>query len=299
MTCLQPPSQRSHRELGEALGRLVDAGLVFQRGVPPKATFLFKHALVQDAAYSLLLRGPRRTLHARIARALEEQFPEVSAAQPEILAHHFTQAGMSAEAIDFWTKAGILARGRSAFAEATAHLRRGLELLASLSESDARAAKELPIQIALGVIQQATRGAASIETAEAYARAKDICEQINDTDHLMGVLIGLRNSNQVQGRCLAARDYGSQCLDIARRKGDRIFTVQANTGLAHTLCSMGSFAEARSRIAEALGPVRKLSNRLLIELDIGLQPDLHTIYGGSDRYRTHPRAVFGGGPFSR
>jgi tetratricopeptide (TPR) repeat protein len=263
-------SQCTERQLRDALGRLIDAGLVFQRGVPPQATFLFKHALVQDAAYSLLLRGPRRALHARIARALQEQFPEVSDTQPEILAHHFTQAAMSAEAIDFWTKAGVLARGRSAFAEATAHLRRGLELLATLPESEARAAKELPIQIALGVIQQATRGAASVEMAEAFARARDICEQINDTDRLMGVLIGLRHSNQVRGRCLAAKDYGSQCLDIARRKGNRIFTVQANANLAHTLCSMGSFGDARVRIAEALAeydPNDYLSHRAVSGID--------------------------------
>jgi predicted ATPase len=263
-------SQRTETELRDALGRLVDAGLVFQRGVPPQATFLFKHALVQDTAYSLLLRGPRRELHARIARALQEHFPEVSDPQPEILAHHFTQAAMSAEAIDFWTKAGILARGRSAFAEATAHLRRGLELLPTLPESDARAAKELPIQIALGVTHMATRGYASVEAAEAYTRARDLCVQINDTDRLMGVLIGLRHVNQVQGKCVAARDCGSQCLDIARRKGDRIFTVQANANLAHTLCIMASFVDARSRVTEALAeydPTDYLSHRAVSGLD--------------------------------
>jgi class 3 adenylate cyclase len=254
---LVPASQRTERELRDALGRLVDAGLVFQRGVPPQATFLFKHALVQDTAYSLLLRGPRRALHARIARALQEQFPEVSDTQPEILAHHFTQAAMSAEAIDFWTKAGILARGRSAFAEATAHLRRGLELLATLPESDARAAKELPIQIALGVTHMATRGYASVEAAEAYTRARDLCVQINDTDRLMGVLIGLRHVNQVQGRCVAAKDCGSQCLEIARCKENGIFVVQSNANLAHAVyhgffrrrpgAYCGSFVAIRSK----------------------------------------------------
>src|SRR6516162_6851882 len=124
----------------------------------------------------------------------------------------FFTEGLSAEAIDFWTKAGTLARGRSAFAEATAHLRRGLELLPTLPESEGRAAKELPIQIALGVTHMATRGYASVEAAEAYSRARDICEQINDTDRLLGVLIGLRHLNQVQGRCVATRDCGSQCL---------------------------------------------------------------------------------------
>jgi class 3 adenylate cyclase/predicted ATPase len=267
---LAAAAQRTEKELRDAVGRLVEAGLVFQRGVPPQATFLFKHALVQDTAYSLLLRGPRRALHARIARVLEEQFPEVAETQPEILAHHFTQAGMSAEALDFWTKAGVLARGRSAFAEATAHLHRGLELLPSLPDSNGRAAKELPIQIALGVIHMATSGVASVEAAEAYTRAREICEQINDTDHLMGILIGLRHSNQVQGRCLAARDYSSQCLHIARRKGDRIFAVQANANLAHTLCIMGSFVDARSAIAESLAEYDQndyLSHRAVSGLD--------------------------------
>jgi tetratricopeptide (TPR) repeat protein len=257
-------------ELGTALDRLVAAGLLFRQGVPPHATYLFKHALVQDAAYSLLLRGPRRTLHARIARALEEQFSRVTETQPEILAHHLTQAGMSAEAVDFWTRAGVLARGRSAFVEAVAHLRRGLELLLTLPESDTRAAQELPIQIALGLIHMATRGVASVEAAEAYARARDICEQLNDVDHLMGVLIGLRHVSQVQGKCLAARGYGAQCLDLAQRKGDRIFSVQANANLAHTLCIMGSFADARSHLVEALAgydPIDCLSHRAISGLD--------------------------------
>ena len=257
-------------ELESALDRLIAAGLVFRQGVPPHAKYLFKHALVQDVAYSLLLRSARRTLHARIARALEEQFPQVTETQPEILAHHLMQAGLSAEAVNFWTKAGVLARGRSAFAEAGAHLRRGLELLLTLPESDNRAAQELPIQIALGLIHMATRGYASVEAAQAYERARDICEQINDTDHLMGVLIGLRHVNQVQGKSVAAKSCVAQCLDIAQRKGDRIFSVQANTNLAHTLCVMGSFADARSHLVEALAgydPIDSLSHRAISGLD--------------------------------
>jgi class 3 adenylate cyclase/predicted ATPase len=257
-------------ELGSALDRLIAAGLLFRQGFAPHESYLFKHALVQEAAYGTLLREPRRALHARIARALKEQFQQVAEMQPEILAHHLTQAGMSAEAVDFWTRAGVLARGRSAFAEAAAHLRRGLQLLLTLPESDARAAQELPIQIALGLIHMATRGVASVEAAEAYARARDICEQINDTDHLMGVLIGLRHLHQVQGKGLAARGYGAQCLDVAKRKGDRIFSVQANANLAHTLCGMGSFADARSHLVEALAgydPNDCLSHRAISGLD--------------------------------
>src|SRR5262249_39623370 len=148
--------------------------------------------------------------------------------------------------------------------------RRGLELLLALPESDTRAAQELPIQIALGLVHMATRGYASVEAAEAYARARDICEQINDTDRLMGVLIGLRAVNQVQGKSLAARDCAAQCLDVARRNGARIFSVQAHATLAHTLCVMGCFADARSHLVEALAgydPIDCLSHRAILGLD--------------------------------
>jgi class 3 adenylate cyclase len=144
------------------------------------------------------------------------------------------------------------------------------ELLLTLPESETRAARELPIQIALGLIYMATSGPASVDAAEAYARARDICEQINDKDHLMGVLIGLRHVNQVQGKSLAARSYGAQCLDVAQRKGDRIFSVQENANLAHTLCIMGSFADARSHLVEALAgydPIDCLSHRAISGLD--------------------------------
>ena len=192
--------------LQEALRRLGDAGLVFQRGAPPTAEYLFKHALVQDTAYSMLLRGPRQVLHARIARALEEQFPSVAETQPEILAHHFTRGGMPIAAVDFWIKAGDLARRRSANAEAAAHLLKGLELIPALPEPKACAATELTIQNALGQIHMATKGYGSAEAEAAYTRASELCAQIDDSDQLKRVLTGLRMVNQVQGKFLAAKE---------------------------------------------------------------------------------------------
>jgi Predicted ATPase len=114
--------RKSEEELGSALDRLTAAGLLFRQGVPPQATYLFKHALVQDAAYGTLLREPRRALHARIAKTLESQFAEIAENQPEVLARHFTEAGMSETAIQYWSKAGERALQRSANAEAAAHL---------------------------------------------------------------------------------------------------------------------------------------------------------------------------------
>jgi len=185
-------AQPAEAEVRDALGRLANAGLVFQRGMPPNATFLFKHALVQDTAYSMLLRGPRQALHARIAEALEQRFPTVVEMQPEILAHHFAQGAMPIAAVDYWIKAGDLARRRSAYAEATAHLVKGLELIPALSDLKARTAKELTIQTALGQLYMATKGYGSAEAEAAYARASDLCEQIDDRDQFMRVLIGLR-----------------------------------------------------------------------------------------------------------
>jgi predicted ATPase len=204
----------SEERLQEALRRLGDAGLVFQRGMPPTAEYLFKHALVQDTAYSMLLRGPRQALHARIARALEERFPAVTETQPEILAHHFAQGGMPISAVDFWIKAGDLARRRSANAEAAAHLLKGLELIPALPEPRARAAKELTIQNALGQIHMATKGYGSAEAEAAYMRAAELCTQIDDSDQLKRVLTGLRMVDSSPPRIMPLEFSNSPSVNV-------------------------------------------------------------------------------------
>jgi len=147
---IEPVAQREERELQASLGQLGDAGLLFCRGTPPHASYLFKHALVQDAAYSTLLRGRRQELHARVAAALEEHFADFIERQPELLAHHLTAAGDTERAVDQWLKAGQYAAGRLAHVEAIAHLERGLALLGSLPETPARDAREIDLQLALG-----------------------------------------------------------------------------------------------------------------------------------------------------
>ena len=136
-------------ELQDALRRLVEAGLVFQRGAPPAAEYLFKHALVQDTAYSTLLRGPRLALHRRIAEALEERFPDFVETRPEILAHHYGEAAMADKAIAYWHLAGKLSVAKSAVHEATAQLRRGLGLLERLPETRERKQLEIDIHVTL------------------------------------------------------------------------------------------------------------------------------------------------------
>src|SRR5205814_5846826 len=125
-------------DLDAALERLTESGLVSRRGMPPIATYSFKHALVQDAAYGTLLKRQRRELHARIAKLLVERFPAVGESQPEVVAHHCTEAGLTSEAIAYWRRAGHLAGARSANREAVASLERALHLLEAQPETRER-----------------------------------------------------------------------------------------------------------------------------------------------------------------
>ncbi|HEY2438150.1 MAG TPA: hypothetical protein VGH93_13290, partial [Solirubrobacteraceae bacterium] len=152
-------------QLDDALAQLVRAELIYRRGTPPDAEYTFKHALVQDAAYSTLLRSRRRQLHARIATTLEGQFPEIVATQPALLAHHCTEADLTEKAVDYWLAAGRQAWGRSMLAEAVALLRRGLTLVPGLPDDDWRRETELDLQIAFGQALIASRGWGASELA--------------------------------------------------------------------------------------------------------------------------------------
>src|SRR5215467_12996587 len=167
-------------ELREALRRLVEAGLVFQRGVSPAAEYLFKHALVQDTAYSTLLRGPRQALHRRIAEALEQRFPDFVETRPEILAHHYGQAATPDKAITYWHRAGKLSVAKSANQEAIGHLTAGLAQLAQLPDTADRTRQELALQRLLGQANFAVRGLAAVETDRAFSRARELCVATDD-----------------------------------------------------------------------------------------------------------------------
>ena len=175
----------------EGLHQLVDAEFLYQRGVPPQATYTFKHALIQDVAYQSLLRSTRQQHHQRIAQALEAQFPEIVATQPELVAQHYTAAGCAVEAVVSWQRAGQRALQGSAYAEAVAHLTQGLAVLTTLPETPARLQQELDLQVALGTALRATKGNAAPEVEHAYARARELCAQLGDTPQLFPVLRGL------------------------------------------------------------------------------------------------------------
>jgi predicted ATPase len=188
---LQAVSQWDASTLQQELSRLVEAEIVYQRGLPPQSTYVFKHALIQDAAYESLLKSTRQQYHQRIAEVLEAQFPETAEAQPELVAHHYMEAGLIEQAVGYWQKAGQSAVQRSAHVEAISHLTKGLELLKMLPETLERTQHEVDIHIALGASLIATQGFAAPEVAQTYTYARQLCQHLEDPYQLFTVLRGL------------------------------------------------------------------------------------------------------------
>src|SRR5262249_39550440 len=160
---LQAVSPWDEGTVQRGLHQLVEAEFLYQRGLPPQATYLFKHALIQDTAYQSLLRSTRQQYHQRISQALEAQFPQTVTAQPEILAHHYTEAGLNEPAVSYWQRAGERAMQRSAHAEAISHLTKGLEVLQALPDTPERTQQELLLQTTLGPALMAVKGYAALE----------------------------------------------------------------------------------------------------------------------------------------
>jgi class 3 adenylate cyclase/predicted ATPase len=237
-------------ELLSALDSLIAAGLLFRQGVPPQATYLFKHALVQDAAYSTLLRDPRRALHAHIADVLEAQFSEV--VEPELLARHYTEAGRIEQAIDYWLKAGQRAMRRSANIEAERHLRKGLELLSNLPDATARDFREIALQNVLGVCLMPTRGFGNQEVAAAFTRAAEICERVDDARGLFVSLRGKGQYNMASGDIRTACDDTRRILALAEGLGDHDFLIEAHHLGWSTLCFAGEFGAAQRHAEEVI-----------------------------------------------
>jgi predicted ATPase len=195
--------------LRRGLQQLVAAEFLYQQGVPPQATYRFKHALIQDAAYQSLLRSTRQQHHQRIAQVLEARFPERCATQPELLAHHYTEAGLAAQALPYWQQAGQRAIQRSANLEAVAHLTKGLEVLATLPDTPERAQQELVMQTTLGPALLVTKGQAAPELLHAYTRARELCQQVGETPQLFQVLRGLVRLPAPGGVADSAGDGGA------------------------------------------------------------------------------------------
>jgi tetratricopeptide (TPR) repeat protein len=209
-------------QLCEALDRLTDSGLLFVRGIAPQSSYTFKHALVQDAAYGTLLRNPRQQLHAGIATALEQRFPDIVTAQPELLAHHYMAAGLAEAAVRYLRRAGERSTERSANLEAITHLKQGLEVLKTLPESPQRDEQELMLQVALLAPHWASKGWASPGAECAATRAVELCRQIGaDTPEQFWTLWALAAAYFVRGEIRVGRQLVEQCLQLAERLQDR------------------------------------------------------------------------------
>ena len=243
---------RDEPALKFALAQLENAELVFRRGEPPEAVYIFKHALVRDAAYESLLKSRRQQLHGQIARALEEKFADAVASQPEILAHHYTEAGLLDPAIDYWLKAGNLALSRSANAEAAKHLRQGIALTQSTVPMAERARKELDFYLALGPATAATEGYATPEIMRVFSRARALLGDGGTPTEQMTVLWGVYLAHAMRGEYVAARDVAHQCLTLAAEHKHPGTLVLANRFMGQTLWSMGVFVDARVHLERTI-----------------------------------------------
>jgi predicted ATPase len=251
---LRAVSPLDEATLQQALARLVEAELLYQRGVPPQVTYVFKHALIQEEASQSLLRSTRQQYHQRIAQVLETQFPDTAATQPELLAHHYTEAGRMEQALAYWQQAGQQARQRSANVEAVQHLRKGLELLAMLPETPVRVQQDLDLRLALGAALMATRGHGAPEVAQTYARARALCAQVGETPQRFPTLRGLCRFYYAQGALHTARELGEELFSLAQRTAVPLHLLEAQEVLGTVLFQLGEYAGARTYLEQ--GPVR-------------------------------------------
>jgi predicted ATPase len=249
---LSTVSQLDAATLQRELRQLVEAEIVYQRGLPPQATYVFKHALIQDAAYASLLKSTRQQYHQSIAQVLEAQFPETTEGQPELLAHHYTEAGLNSQAVHYWHHAGQQASERSAHLEAMTHLQQGLQLLQTLPETLERTQQEVDMLIALGASLRATKGAAAPEVEQTFLRGQHLCALLEAPHQLFPVLRGLWNYYLVRAELQTAHKLGEQLLSLAQQVQDAAMRVAAHRALGVTLLHLGSVAAAHTHFTQGI-----------------------------------------------
>jgi class 3 adenylate cyclase/tetratricopeptide (TPR) repeat protein len=259
---IEQVAQRPAAELLTGLKRLGEANLLFRRGDPPRSFYFFKHALVQDTAYGTLLRGKRRELHARVAKVLEEQFPHIIATQPEVLAHHYTQAGLVGPAIEYWRKAGERALKQSAAPEATQHLTRGIELISALSAERERDRAELRLHLALGPAIRAVKGHAAEETLRVFSRARDLLVDAVPLDQQMAVRYGLWSVCHLRSEHAIARTLAQECLALGEEHQDAKACALAHQLMGSSLFGRGEFVEARYHAEQSIEASKRVQGDL-------------------------------------
>jgi predicted ATPase len=249
---LQAVALWDEETLQRGLHQLVEAEFLYQQGLPPQATYLFKHALIQDAAYQSLLRSTRQQYHQRIAQVLEARFPERGETQPELLAHHYTEAGLAEPAIGYWQRAGQQASNRSANLEAISHCTTGIELLKTLPETPEHTQQALTLHIALGAALQMAKGFAAPEAERAYTRARELGQQVGDTPDLVPVLYGLWRFSVGRLQLRTAQELGETLLRLAQRTHDPAHVVIAHYALGAMCFLLSALPAARQHLEEGI-----------------------------------------------
>ena len=242
----------NEKALREELDRIVHEGLLFKRLSGPELHYTFKHILIQEVASQSLLKSTKKVLHIRIAEALENEFPESVAHRPQQLAFHFSAGGLKEKAIRYWTAAGRRSVTRSANLEAIVQARAGLELVAQLPESSTRDIMEAPLQAILGSALLASRGYTAPEVRDVFTRARELCEHIDDNEHLFQVMVGLWMYYEVSALYADARDIAAQLVRIADTSGKSAQLVQAHYVMGYTKFYNGDFETARDQFEQAI-----------------------------------------------
>lgn len=251
-TLLRAVWEHDEMRLQQELDLLIKAELVYQQGMAPQATYIFKHALIQEAAYQSLLRSTRRRYHQRIAQTLHTQFPDTAASEPELLAHHYTEAGLASEAVPYWQSAGWKALQSSAHQEAVAHFRKGLEVLSDLPETPERNRLELDLQIALGPALMATQGFSAPDLIQTYARAHELCQHAEATPQSIQALMGLWQFYLTRSELDKAQELASRLHRLAQPLQDLSLWPTVYRTLGETLVWQGEFYSARTFLEQGV-----------------------------------------------
>jgi len=268
---LRDVSRLPEDELQAALARLVASELVSQRGTPPDAVYAFKHAMVQDAAHGSLLRTARQQLHAHIAEALETHLPEIMDSQPELLAQHYAEAGLIEKSVASWGKAGRRSAARSAMAEAAAQFHKGLDQLALLPATLERRRQELEFWRALGAVLQAIKGSAAPETGHAYARSRELWDQLGSPSEFLQIPYGQSVYHMNRGELDLALRLDEDLLRVSRQRNDSGGLVLGHLSSGRTLFFAGRFASSRSHLEEGHALYDPISHRSLVQ-QAGVHP---------------------------
>ena len=243
---IQAVSQMDDPKLQDDLHQLSAAEILFQRGVPPNATYTFKHALLQDAAYASFLKSRRQQVHAQTAQVLEKQYVEIVETQPELVAHHYTEASLAEQAVPYWQQAGQRAVQRSANAEAIAHLTKALALLPTVADLSTRLRQELGLQTLLGPVLMASQGFTAPEVEHAYTRAQELCQQLGESTQLFSVLRGLAGVYVMRAEMAPAHELAEQCLILAQQADRQASVLWAHYLYGTTSFFLGEFVRART-----------------------------------------------------